>query len=75
MTKKNPNDGIVIQARSGSTRMPAKILLPFAGKERIIDIVIENIKKECPGKRIVLATTVNPADDALEKIATEHQID
>lgn len=75
MTDNYPTDGIVIQARSGSTRMPAKILLPFCGEKRIIDIVIENIKRECPDKRIVLATTVNPADDVLEKIAEEHQVD
>jgi len=74
-TFSNDTDGIVIQARSGSTRMPSKILLPFNGEERIIDIVIENIKKSCPGKRVVLATTVNPADDILESIASEHGVD
>lgn len=73
-TQELSRDGIVIQARSGSTRMPAKILLPFSGEKRIIDIVIENIKRECPGKRIVLATTVNPADDILEEVAAQHQI-
>lgn len=75
MNREFSDDGIVIQARSGSTRMPAKILLPFSGEKRIIDIVIENIKRECPGKRIVLATTVNPADDVLEEVAQQHRID
>lgn len=75
MNKEFSEDGIVIQARSGSTRMPAKILLPFSGEKRIIDIVIDNIKRECPGKRIVLATTVNPADDVLEEAAHRHGID
>ncbi|MDE6683018.1 MAG: aminotransferase, partial [Muribaculaceae bacterium] len=74
MNKEFSGDGIVIQARSGSTRMPAKILLPFSGEKRIIDIVIENIKRECPDKRIVLATTVNPADDVLEEVARQHNI-
>ena len=75
MNTEYSNDGVVIQARSGSTRMPAKILLPFSGEKRIIDIVIENIKRECPDKRIVLATTVNPADDVLEEVAALHGID
>lgn len=75
MNHDTTRDGIVIQARSGSTRMPAKILLPFDGDKRIIDIVIENIKRHCPGQRIVLATTENPADDIFEKIAAEHGID
>ncbi|MDE5837534.1 MAG: aminotransferase, partial [Paramuribaculum sp.] len=64
-------DGIVIQARSGSTRMPSKILLPFEGDTRIIDIIIEKIKKSCPDKTIVVATTDNPADNILEDIAGE----
>lgn len=75
MIKEYSDDGIVIQARSGSTRMPAKILLPFSGEKRIIDIVIENIQRECPDKRIVLATTINPADDLLEEVARQHGVD
>lgn len=67
-------DGIVIQARSGSTRMPAKILLPFAGDRRIIDILIDNLKHDNPGMPIILATTVNPADDVLEDVARQHEI-
>lgn len=67
-------DGIIIQARSGSTRMPAKILLPFYGEQRIIDILLENIKKSNPDKKIVLATTVNSADDILESVARQHDI-
>lgn len=69
------NDGIVIQARSGSTRMPSKILLPFDGERRIIDIILEKIKRSCPGQTIVLATTENPADDCLEAIAAEHGVE
>ncbi|MDE6297839.1 MAG: aminotransferase [Muribaculaceae bacterium] len=75
MSQNTPKDGIVIQARSGSTRMPSKILLPFDGEKRIIDIIIEKIKRDCPDKRIVLATTDNPADNVLEEIAKEHGID
>lgn len=70
-----PRDGIVIQARSGSTRMPAKILRPFDGDRRIIDIVINNIKRSCPGMTIVLATTDNPADDVLEDVARQHGVE
>lgn len=38
-------DGIIIQARTGSTRLHNKILLPFYGEQRIIDILIGNIKQ------------------------------
>ena len=53
-------DGIIIQARTGSTRLHNKILLPFYGGQRIIDILIGNIKQACAGKTIVLATTDRP---------------
>ena len=33
-------DGIIIQARTGSTRLHNKILLPFYGEQRIIDIPV-----------------------------------
>ncbi|MDE6497960.1 MAG: aminotransferase [Muribaculaceae bacterium] len=68
-------DGIVIQARSGSTRMPAKILRPFDGDLRIIDILLERIKAANPGRRVVLATTTAPADDVLEQVARDHGTD
>lgn len=65
------NDGIIIQARTGSTRLHNKILLPFYGEERIIDILIANIRRACPDKKIVLATTVRPQDDVLAQVAAE----
>ncbi len=68
-------DGIIIQARTGSTRLPGKILLPFYGEKRIIDIQIETIRAACPGMRIVLATTTRPQDDVLADVAREKGID
>ncbi len=67
-------DGIIIQARTGSTRLANKILLPFYGELRIIDILIRNIKQTNPEVSVVLATTENPQDDVLQKVAEEHGI-
>ena len=64
-------DGIIIQARTGSTRLHNKILLPFYGEQRIIDILIANIKQACPDKCIVLATTNRPQDDVLAEVARQ----
>lgn len=69
------NDGIVIQARSGSTRMPAKILVPFDGNDTILDIIIENIKRDNPGKTVVVATTIREADKAIESKAVDHGVE
>lgn len=67
-------DGIIIQARTGSTRLPAKILRPFYGDLRIIDLMIMNIQQTCPHIPIVLATTDLPQDDVLESVAKEKNI-
>lgn len=64
-------DGIIIQARTGSTRLHNKILLPFYGEQRIIDILIGNIKQTCSDKVIVLATTNRPQDDVLAEVARQ----
>ena len=47
-------DGIIIQARTGSTRLHNKILLPFYGGQRIIDILIGNINRPAPIRLLCL---------------------
>lgn len=68
-------DGIIIQARVGSTRLPGKILLPFYKDKRIIDIQIERIRSAYPDKRIVLATTTRKQDDVLADVAQQLEVD
>ncbi|MCD8029464.1 MAG: aminotransferase [Bacteroides sp.] len=67
-------DGIIIQARTGSTRLHNKILRPFYGQQRIIDILISRIRSSCPGIPVILATTRQPQDDVLEEVARQHGI-
>ncbi len=62
-------EGIIIQARSGSTRLPRKILLPFYREEPLITILINRIKQMCPSKTVVLATTDHSLDDELVQVA------
>ena len=55
----------IIQARMGSTRLPGKVLKPVFGKP-ILQQLTERLK---PSKRIdavIVATTSNPEDDAIE---------
>ena len=67
-------DGLIIQARTGSTRLANKILLPFCGRERIIDILLERIKASCPGVPVVVATTRREQDEVLVRVAEEHGV-
>ncbi len=68
-------DGIIIQARTGSTRLHNKILLPFYGEQCILDILIGNVKVMYPDTCIVLATTARPQDDVLADLARKAGID
>jgi spore coat polysaccharide biosynthesis protein SpsF len=54
----------VIQARMGSTRLPGKVLKPIAGQPLLWHIV-HRLKKCHLLEDIAVATSVNPADDAI----------
>src|SRR6202012_4921358 len=54
----------VIQARMGSTRLPGKVLKPIAGQPLLWHIV-HRLKKCQLLEDIAVATTVNPADEAI----------
>lgn len=59
---------VVIQARTGSTRLPGKVLLPLAGKT-LLERMIERVLAAQAGFDVVVATTAEPADDAIPAIA------
>ncbi len=64
------NIGIILQARTGSTRMPEKVILPFFEGKSILDLLIEKVQKL--GVPAVLATTVNPSDERICELAARH---
>lgn len=55
---------IVVQARTGSTRLPGKVLLPLAGAPLIVRMV-ERLRACRTPFELVVATTYLAADDAL----------
>lgn len=60
--------GVIIQARTGSTRLPGKVLMNLKDKT-VLCHVIERVSQARQVDKIVIATTVNQADDAIEKEA------
>ena len=56
---------LLVQARSSSTRLPGKVLMPFDGERCILQIQLERLRQVLPAARILVATTNNPADDRL----------
>ncbi|MDH7472937.1 MAG: glycosyltransferase family protein [Anaerolineae bacterium] len=61
----------IIQARTGSTRLPAKVLLDISGASMLERVVTRTQRaKRLDG--VVVATTVQPADDAIMEICADH---
>lgn len=58
--------GIIIQARTGSTRLPNKMILPFAQETSILELIL---RKFYGRYNVILATTIAKGDDALVEIA------
>ena len=60
---------IIIQARTGSTRLPEKTIRPFFGEKCLLTLMCERLLTVFGKDQIVLATTVHPGDDRLVELA------
>jgi spore coat polysaccharide biosynthesis protein SpsF len=58
----------VVQARSGSTRLPGKVLLPL-GEKTMLERMLERLVAARSPEAVIVATTVDPADDAVARAA------
>lgn len=61
----------VIQARTGSTRLPGKVLLPLLG-EPVLAHVVRRASRASVLDAVVVATTTAPGDDPIEALASRH---
>lgn len=60
----------IIQARTGSTRLPGKVLLPLLGRPILLH-VIQRLKRAAQVGSLVVATSSVPADDAIAALAEQ----
>lgn len=66
------NTSIIIQARTGSTRLPNKMVKLFYNEESLLEIIISRLKEsKLP---IIVATTTNTADNIIEDIAVSKNV-
>jgi len=61
---------VVVQARTGSTRLPGKVLMPLA-KRPLLHRMLERVLAAKAPSAVVVATTRDPADDAIVKVAKD----
>lgn len=69
-----PNIVAVVEARMTSSRLPGKHLLRANGKP-MLQHLVERLRRVSLINKIVIATTINPADDALVNFAKEVGVD
>lgn len=71
MDSKNKKIVIVTQARTGSTRLPGKIMMPLAGEPLLVRMV-ERINFSQTPATIVVGTTYEPEDDKVEELCRQY---
>jgi spore coat polysaccharide biosynthesis protein SpsF len=65
--------GVIVAARTGSSRLPGKALMPLWGIP-MVSFLIRRLKSSSKTDCLLLATTCRPEDDRLAKLAHDEQI-
>jgi len=60
---------VIVQARTGSSRLPGKVLLPF-GESTLLGHILDRLRRT--GLDLWVATTESPADDAVADESVAH---
>ena len=71
---KDKNITAIIAARTGSSRLPNKVLLDISGKTAL-ERMIERVKNAKTLDRIVIATSTNKRDDSIENICKQINVE
>ena len=66
--------GIVIQACTGSNRLPNKMLLPFYSSKGVLELLLEELINNFNYLPIIVATTENMRDDKIIELCLKHKI-
>ncbi len=69
----NPEVVILVQARSGSIRLPEKILKPVLGKELLV-LMIERLRRVQTADNVAVLTTTCSRDNTIVELCAKHGI-
>jgi len=67
------NTVAIIQARMGSSRLPAKVFMDISGKPMLLH-VIERLRHSALITAITVATTINKQDDVIGDLCRKHDV-
>ena len=62
------NISIIVEARMGSSRLPGKVMKKILNKP-ILELLIDRLKEVKFVNKIIIATTTNPKDIEIVKLA------
>ncbi len=70
------NTGVIVQARMTSTRLPGKVLreLPYGSGVSVLEQVIDRLTRARKIDTIIIATTINSADDKIVDITKKKKV-
>ena len=68
------NIGIIIQARTGSTRLPGKVLKKI-GDKSLLEHILHRLNRLQHNVKIVIATSTLEKDDRIEDFCLENRVD
>lgn len=68
-----PHTVAIVQARMGSTRLPGKVLMEIEGRP-LLRHVVERLRQSAYIKDVVVATTVDTRDDAIDTYCSKNGI-
>ncbi len=61
---------VVVQARTGSSRLPNKVMMPLAGRP-LLQRMIERVRSAAAPFDLVVGTTTEPSDDPIRALCRE----
>jgi len=67
------NTLVVIQARTRSTRLPNKVLLPLASRP-LLQRLVQRVRAATKPFELIVATTTSPDDDPIRELCAEIQV-
>src|SRR5215467_7098697 len=65
---------VAVQARTGSTRLPGKVMMPLANRP-LLYRMLERVLAASTPSAVVVATTRDRADDVIETVTREAGVD
>lgn len=68
--------GVIVQARTSSTRLPGKVLkdLPYGSGITVLQQVVRRLKKAAKLDNVIVATTIDKADAAIVKLSEKENV-